>query len=98
MANIIDALIVILEGYKKSGKFCDVCGFSFYSAINLGALCDGGAIILNDDELANIIRALRNYCPYIKYNDLYKSIYSRLDTIQSALLSVKLKYLDNETE
>lgn len=85
-----------LEG-KKSGAWGDASGFSFYPGKNLGALGDGGAITTDDDELAEILRALRNYGSHIKYQNIYQGLNSRLDEIQSAMLSVKLKYLNAQT-
>ena len=82
---------------KKAGNWGDAAGFSFYPGKNLGALGDGGAITTNNDELATCIRALMNYGSHIKYQNLYKGVNSRLDELQAALLSVKLKHLDSET-
>lgn len=87
----------IFEG-KKAGNLGDAAGFSFYPGKNLGALGDAGAITTNDDDLASCLRALLNYGSHVKYQNLYKGINSRLDELQAALLSVKLKYLDKETE
>jgi dTDP-4-amino-4,6-dideoxygalactose transaminase len=83
---------------KKSGNLGDASGFSFYPGKNLGALGDGGAVTTNDEELANTIKALGNYGSHKKYENLYKGVNSRLDEIQSAMLRVKLRYLDNEVE
>ncbi|MDG2810019.1 DegT/DnrJ/EryC1/StrS family aminotransferase, partial [Vibrio parahaemolyticus] len=55
-----------LDG-KKSGAWGDASGFSFYPGKNLGALGDGGAITTNDEELAETLRALRNYGSHVKY-------------------------------
>lgn len=82
----------------KSGNCGDASGFSFYPGKNLGALGDGGAITTNDDELAMVIKALRNYGSQVKYQNIYKGINSRLDEIQAALLSVKLKSLDEDNK
>ena len=82
---------------KKVGAWGDAAGFSFYPGKNLGALGDAGAITTNHDELAEILRALRNYGSHQKYLNLYQGVNSRLDEIQAAMLNVKLKYLDNET-
>ncbi len=79
---------------KRSGNLGDASGFSFYPGKNLGALGDAGAITTNDDALANVLRALRNYGSHVKYENLYLGINSRLDEVQAALLSVKLKILD----
>jgi dTDP-4-amino-4,6-dideoxygalactose transaminase len=83
---------------KKAGNLGDASGFSFYPSKNLGALGDGGAVTTNDEELSSIIKALRNYGSYRKYENLYKGFNSRLDEIQAAMLRVKLKYLDEEIE
>ncbi|HGN9465428.1 TPA: DegT/DnrJ/EryC1/StrS family aminotransferase [Enterobacter cloacae] len=82
----------------KAGAWGDAAGFSFYPGKNLGALGDAGAITTNDDELAKVIYALRNYGSEEKYKNIYLGVNSRLDEIQAAVLKVKLKYLDNETE
>jgi dTDP-4-amino-4,6-dideoxygalactose transaminase len=81
---------------QKTGSLADAAGFSFYPAKNLGALGDGGAITTKDPELAKLVRSLGNYGSSQKYHNTYKGINSRLDEIQAALLSVRLKYLDNE--
>lgn len=82
---------------KKAGGWGDAAGFSFYPGKNLGALGDAGAITTNDDELANILRALRNYGSHEKYKNIMQGVNSRLDEIQAAMLSVKLNHLDIET-
>ena len=83
---------------KKAGDWGDAAGFSFYPGKNLGALGDGGAITTNDDELAATIRTLLNYGSKVKYQNIYKGVNSRLDELQAALLGVKLKHLDIETD
>lgn len=80
----------------KTGNFGDASAFSFYPSKNLGALGDGGAVTTNDDVLALTIKALRNYGSHRKYENLYKGTNSRLDEIQAAILSVKLKKLDTD--
>ena len=84
-----------IEG-KKAGNWGDASGFSFYPGKNLGALGDAGAVTTNDDELAETLRALRNYGSHEKYKNLFQGVNSRLDEIQAAMLSVKLKHLDAE--
>ena len=79
---------------RKAGAWGDASGFSFYPGKNLGALGDAGAITTNDEELAQVLRALRNYGSHEKYQNLYRGVNSRLDELQAAVLSVKLKYLD----
>lgn len=83
---------------KRTGNLSDASGFSFYPGKNLGCLGDGGAVTTNDDELAQKIRALRNYGSHIKYHNLYQGSNSRLDEIQAAILSVKLPELDKDNE
>jgi len=81
---------------KRAGSLGDATGFSFYPSKNLGALGDAGAVTTNDPKLADIVRALGNYGSHKKYYNIYKGVNSRLDEIQAAVLSVKLKYLDEE--
>lgn len=83
---------------KKAGNWGDASGFSFYPGKNLGALGDAGAITTNDSELAQTLKALRNYGSHEKYKNLFSGVNSRLDEIQAAILDVKLKYLDQEME
>ncbi len=83
---------------KRCGNQGDASGFSFYPGKNLGALGDGGAVTTNDQKLAETIKALANYGSHKKYENLYKGINSRLDEMQAAMLRVKLRYLDKETE
>jgi len=83
---------------KRSGSWGDAAGFSFYPGKNLGALGDAGAITTNNDELAETIQALRNYGSHKKYENLYKGVNSRLDEIQAAMLRVKLRYLEGQTQ
>jgi len=84
-----------LEG-KRCGSWGHAGAFSFYPGKNLGALGDAGAVTTNDEELAKTVKALGNYGSNKKYENIYKGVNSRLDEIQAAMLSVKLKYLDNE--
>lgn len=83
---------------KKAGNWGDASAFSFYPGKNLGALGDAGAVTTNDDELANTLRALRNYGSHEKYKNLFQGVNSRLDEIQAAMLNVKLPYLDKEID
>lgn len=80
----------------KAGNWGDAAGFSFYPGKNLGALGDAGAITTNDDNLADVIKALRNYGSHVKYQNNFKGVNSRLDEMQAAVLNVKLKYLDQQ--
>ncbi len=83
---------------KKAGSWGDAAGFSFYPGKNLGAIGDAGAVTTNDELLAKTIRALANYGSEIKYHNEYQGLNSRLDELQAALLSVKLKYLEHELD
>jgi dTDP-4-amino-4,6-dideoxygalactose transaminase len=78
----------------KIGTFGDFGAFSFYPTKNLGALGDAGAIITNNYEHAEKLRALRNYGSKRKYANEYVGYNSRLDELQAAFLSVKLASLD----
>lgn len=83
-------------GGRRAGSLGDAAGHSFYPSKNLGALGDAGAVTTDDPELAATIRQLRNYGSSRKYENELKGMNSRLDEIQAAVLSVKLKYLDEE--
>jgi len=82
---------------KRAGNWGDAAGFSFYPGKNLGALGDAGAVTTNNDELAQTLKALRNYGSHKKYENLYQGVNSRLDEIQAAMMRVKLPYLEKET-
>ena len=79
---------------KKIGSFGNVSGFSFYPGKNLGALGDAGAVVTDDSLIAKRIRALGNYGSDHKYHHIYKGQNSRLDELQAAFLSAKLRILD----
>jgi len=83
---------------QMTGTFGDAGCFSFYPTKNLGALGDAGAIITNDDALADRLRHTRNYGSRQKYVNECLGVNSRLDEIQAALLRVKLNYLDSMTQ
>ncbi len=83
---------------RKSGSWGHATGFSFYPGKNLGALGDAGAVTTNDDALAETVRALGNYGSKEKYKHRMKGVNSRLDDIQAAMLSVKLRHLDADNE
>jgi dTDP-4-amino-4,6-dideoxygalactose transaminase len=85
------------DNAKRTGNLGHAAGFSFYPGKNLGALGDGGAVTTNDSELADMIRVLSNYGSEKKYHNSVIGINSRLDEIQAAILSIKLKDLDNES-
>lgn len=82
---------------KCAGQIGAAAAFSFYPVKNLGAVGDSGAIVTDDEELASILRKLRNYGGD-KYRIDYQGINSRMSELQAALLSVKLKYLDIENK
>lgn len=79
---------------KKVGTFGDIGCFSFYPSKNLGAYGDGGAIVTQNEKIANYIRMYRNYGSEKRYYNKVVGANSRLDEIQAALLRIKLKYLD----
>ena len=83
---------------QKVGTLSDAAGFSFYPGKNLGALGDGGAVVTNNKEIADKVRALGNYGSDYKYHHIYKGTNSRLDEIQSAFLRCKLPHLDKWKE
>lgn len=84
-------------GSQMTGTFGDAGCFSFYPTKNLGALGDAGAILTNDDALADRLRHTRNYGSKQKYVNRYLGVNSRLDELQAALLRVKLVHLDAMT-
>lgn len=81
---------------KRTGSLGDAAGHSFYPGKNLGALGDAGAVTTDNEELANVIRAIANYGSAKKYVFKYIGRNSRLDEIQAAILDVKLKHLDED--
>ncbi len=80
---------------RKVGTIGDLGTFSFYPTKNLGAYGDGGAVITNDDQLANELQLLRNYGQTSRYSHQSRGGNSRLDELQAAILRVKLKHLDH---
>lgn len=82
----------------KVGNLGDAAGFSFYPGKNLGALGDAGGITTNDDQLADVLLAWRNYGSHKKYHNLYLGLNSRLDEIQAPILALKIPHLDNENK
>ena len=83
---------------QRTGSIGHAAGHSFYPGKNLGALGDAGAVTTNDEELANIIRALGNYGSSKKYVFDYVGQNSRMDEVQAAVLNEKLKWLDRDNE
>ncbi|SHF44747.1 dTDP-4-amino-4,6-dideoxygalactose transaminase [Bacteroides faecichinchillae] len=82
---------------RKTGSLGDAAGHSFYPGKNLGAFGDAGAVTTDDEEVARIVRAVANYGSHKKYVFKYCGRNSRLDEIHAAVLSVKLKHLDEDT-
>ncbi len=83
---------------KRVGSLGNAAAFSFYPGKNLGAMGDGGAVVTNDKELADKVRALGNYGSDYKYHHIYQGTNSRLDEMQAAFLRVKLTMLDKWNE
>ncbi|MEJ5263067.1 MAG: DegT/DnrJ/EryC1/StrS family aminotransferase [Ignavibacterium sp.] len=79
---------------QLTGTFGEFGAFSFYPTKNLGALGDAGAVITNSDDYSEQLKKLRNYGSSKKYYNDIIGFNSRLDELQAAFLSVKLKYLD----
>lgn len=86
------------EDKIKAGNLGDAAAFSFYPSKNLGALGDGGAITTNNQDLYKQLIKLRNYGSVIKYKNEILGYNTRLDELQAAFLSVKLKHLDDDNE
>ena len=81
----------------KAGAFGHFGAFSFYPTKNLGAIGDAGAATTSDEQLYTKIKTLRNYGSRVKYHNELVGYNSRLDELQAALLSIKLKQLDRLT-
>lgn len=79
----------------KAGTIGDIGCTSFFPSKNLGCYGDGGAIFTNSDELADKLSYIANHGMKIKYHHEYIGVNSRLDTLQAAILKVKLQYLDD---
>ena len=82
-----------LDGVR-AGALGRAAAFSLYPGKNLGAAGDAGVIVTSDDALAESCRALRNYGSEVRYEHPRFGYNSRLDTMQAAILSVKLRHLD----
>lgn len=83
---------------KKCGNLADAAAFSFYPGKNLGAYGEAGAVVTNNEDLAEKINVLRNVGQNKKYYHSTLGYNSRLDTLQAAILRVKLRYLDEWNE
>ena len=94
-AQAIGATYTFKDGSKKkAGTIGHVSSTSFFPSKNLGCYGDGGAIFTNDDELAHKIRGIVNHGMYVRYHHDVVGVNSRLDSIQAAILNVKLPHLD----
>jgi dTDP-4-amino-4,6-dideoxygalactose transaminase len=95
-AQAIGAVYTFKDGtQKKAGTMGDIGCTSFFPSKNLGCYGDGGAIYTNNPILAEKIKIIANHGQVKKYVHKYIGVNSRLDTIQAAILNIKLKYLDN---
>ena len=79
---------------RQAGGLGHSAGTSFYPGKNLGALGDAGAVLTNDDAVADRVRTLRNYGSRVKYEHEQAGVNSRLDELQAAFLREKLRYLE----
>jgi dTDP-4-amino-4,6-dideoxygalactose transaminase len=94
-AQAIGAEFIFKTGKKKkAGGIGDMGTTSFFPSKNLGCYGDGGAIFTNDDELARKLRGICNHGMFKRYHHELLGVNSRLDSIQAAILDIKLKYLD----
>ncbi len=85
-----------LHGTNIAGGLGDAAGFSFYPTKNIGALGDAGAVVTHDKQLADVVRALRNYGSDRQYYNIYPGLNCRLDPMQAAILNVKLPHVTEE--
>jgi UDP-2-acetamido-2-deoxy-ribo-hexuluronate aminotransferase len=98
-AQAIGAVYTYSDGRKvKTGSIGHIGCTSFFPSKNLGCYGDGGAIFTNDDKLAEKLRMIANHGQQVKYHHKVIGCNSRLDTIQAAILNVKLKHLDEYCE
>ncbi len=83
--------------WRKVGSIGDYGCISFYPTKNLGCFGDGGMVVTNDENAYNLLKKLRSHGEKKKYEHEFAGYNSRLDTLQAAILRVKLKYLDKWT-
>ena len=95
-SSLKDSSLFTLHSSLKTGSLGHAAGHSFYPGKNLGALGDGGAVTTDDPELSETVRQLANYGSSGKYIFKYRGRNSRLDELQAAFLSVKLRHLDDD--
>lgn len=94
-AQAIGSVYTFAEGSKmQAGTMGDIGCTSFFPSKNLGCYGDGGAVYTKNEELAKKIKMIANHGQVKKYIHKYISVNSRLDTIQAAILDIKLKHLD----
>jgi dTDP-4-amino-4,6-dideoxygalactose transaminase len=94
-AQAIGATYTFSDGSaKKAGVIGDIGCTSFFPSKNLGCFGDGGAIFTNDDHLADMLRVVVNHGMKVRYYHDYVGVNSRLDSIQAAVLKIKLQHLD----
>lgn len=84
--------------WKYLGSIGDCGTFSFFPAKNLGAFGDAGAVLTNDDKIYEELKALRNHGSKVRYIHEIEGFNSRLDTVQAAILGVRLKHVEKWTE
>ncbi len=95
-AQAIGAVYTYSNGEKAlAGTIGDIGTTSFFPSKNLGCYGDGGALFINDNDLAKKCKMIANHGQSVKYNHELVGCNSRLDSIQAAILDVKLKFLDN---
>jgi dTDP-4-amino-4,6-dideoxygalactose transaminase len=88
----------VYKGSRKAGSMGLAGCFSFYPGKNLGACGEGGAVVTNDEKIAQKIRILRDHGQSQKYYHEIEGYNGRLDAIQAGILRIKLKYLDEWNE
>lgn len=98
-AQAIGATYTFSDGTRRrAGCMGTIGATSFFPSKNLGCYGDGGALFVDDDALAERVRMIANHGQRVKYHHDIIGCNSRLDTLQAAILNVKLKYLDRYTE